>query len=138
MYNSDFNIEYNSNDILIIRNNGNEEFWVICSGALVLRDLLPNAGDLDIAVTNVGMEELRQNYELTKLKERFYSISDNIECVDVGKKIHQKYQPEKIGDIYVQNIFDYLEYLEASNRQKDQDRIPMVKQYIKEYYELSK
>lgn len=115
-----------------------EEFWVICSGALVLRDLLPNAGDLDIAVTNVGMEELRQNYELTKLKERFYSISDNIECVDVGKKIHQKYQPEKIGDIYVQNIFDYLEYLEASNRQKDQDRIPMVKQYIKKYYELSK
>lgn len=115
-----------------------EEFWVICSGALVLRNLLPNAGDLDIAVTNVGMEELRQNYELTKLKERFYSISDNIECVDVGKKIHQKYQPEKIGDIYVQNIFDYLEYLEASNRQKDQDRIPMVKQYIKKYYELSK
>lgn len=111
-----------------------EEFWVICSGSLVLRDLLPDAGDLDIAVTNIGMEQLRQNYELKKIKERFYSISDNIECVDVGKKIHQKYQPEKIGDIYVQNIFDYLEYLEASNRQKDKDRIPMVKTYIKEKY----
>lgn len=111
-----------------------EEFWVICSGSLVLRDLLPDAGDLDIAVTNIGMEQLRQNYELKKIKERFYSISDNIECVDVGKKVHQKYQPEKIGDIYVQNIFDYLEYLEASNRQKDKDRIPMVKTYIKEKY----
>lgn len=111
-----------------------EEFWVICSGSLVLRDLLPDAGDLDIAVTNIGMEQLRQNYELKKIKERFYSIGDNIECVDVGKKIHQKYQPEKIGDIYVQNIFDYLEYLEASNRQKDKDRIPMVKTYIKEKY----
>lgn len=111
-----------------------EEFWVICSGSLVLRDLLPDAGDLDIAVTNIGMEQLRQNYELKKIKERFYSISDNVECVDVGKKIHQKYQPEKIGDIYVQNIFDYLEYLEASNRQKDKDRIPMVKTYIKEKY----
>ena len=111
-----------------------EEFWVICSGSLVLRDLLPDAGDLDIAVTNIGMEQLRQNYKLKKIKERFYSISDNVECVDVGKKIHQKYQPEKIGDIYVQNIFDYLEYLEASNRQKDKDRIPMVKTYIKEKY----
>ena len=111
-----------------------EEFWVICSGSLVLRDLLSDAGDLDIAVTNIGMEQLRQNYKLKKIKERFYSISDNIECVDVGKKIHQKYQPEKIGDIYVQNIFDYLEYLEASNRQKDKDRIPMVKTYIKEKY----
>ena len=110
------------------------EFWVICSGSLVLRDLCLEAADLDIAVTNIGMEQLRQNYELKKIKERFYSIGDNIECVDVGKKIHQKYQPEKIGDIYVQNIFDYLEYLEASNRQKDKDRIPMVKTYIKEKY----
>lgn len=30
MYNSEFSIEYNSNIILIISNNGNEEFWVIC------------------------------------------------------------------------------------------------------------
>ncbi len=111
-----------------------EEFWVICSGALVLRDLLPDAGDLDIAVTNIGMEELRQNYNLKRLKERFYSISEGIECVDVGKKIHQKYQPELIGDIYVQNIYDYLDYLEASERQKDKERIPMVKKYIKENY----
>lgn len=111
-----------------------EEFWVICSGALVLRDLLPDAGDLDIAVTNIGMEELRQNYDLKRLKERFYSISEGIECVDVGKKIHQKYQPELIGDIYVQNIYDYLDYLEASERQKDKERIPMVKKYIKENY----
>lgn len=111
-----------------------EEFWVICSGALVLRDLLPDAGDLDIAVTNIGMEELRQNYDLKRLKERFYSISEGIECVDVGKKIHQKYQPELIGDIYVQNIYDYLDYLESSERPKDKERIPMVKKYIKENY----
>lgn len=110
------------------------EFWAICSGSLVLRDLCLEATDLDIAVTNEGMEELRQNYELQQIKERFYSIGDNIECVDVGKKIHQKYQPEQIGDIYVQNIFDYLEYLESSNRKKDKDRIPLVKRYIKERY----
>lgn len=30
MYNSNFNIEYNSNDILIISNPSNEEFLVIC------------------------------------------------------------------------------------------------------------
>lgn len=30
MYNSEFNIEYNSNCILIVSNCSNEEFWVIC------------------------------------------------------------------------------------------------------------
>lgn len=28
-----------------------EEFWVLSSGALVLREIYPDAGDLDIAVT---------------------------------------------------------------------------------------
>ena len=37
-----------------------EEFWVLSSGALVLRGIYPDAGDLDIAVTNKGMEELQK------------------------------------------------------------------------------
>ena len=32
---------------------------------------------------------------------------------------------------YVQNIYDYLEYLESSEREKDVLRIPLVKEYIK-------
>ena len=34
------------------------EFWVLSSGALVLRGIYPNAGDLDIAVTEKGLNEL--------------------------------------------------------------------------------
>ena len=33
-----------------------EEFWVLSSGALVLRGIYPDAGDLDIAVTNKGLD----------------------------------------------------------------------------------
>lgn len=36
-----------------------EEFWVLSSGALVLRGIYPDAGDLDIAVTNKGLDELK-------------------------------------------------------------------------------
>lgn len=39
-----------------------EEFWVLSSGALVLRGIYPDAGDLDIAVTNKGLDELKNNY----------------------------------------------------------------------------
>ena len=38
-----------------------EEFWILSSSALVLRGLFPDAGDLDIAVTDKGLEELKQN-----------------------------------------------------------------------------
>ena len=34
MYKSEFNIDYNSNDVLIISNNSGEEFWVICLDGL--------------------------------------------------------------------------------------------------------
>ena len=41
-----------------------EEFTVISSSALVLRDIYDSAGDLDIAVTLKGLNQLKQNYNL--------------------------------------------------------------------------
>ena len=40
-----------------------EEFWILSSSALVLRDLFDNAGDLDIAVTEKGLEQLKKNFD---------------------------------------------------------------------------
>ncbi len=49
----------------------NEEFWVLSSGALVLRGIYPDAGDLDIAVTNKGLEQLNAKFNLLKKKMDF-------------------------------------------------------------------
>ena len=38
------------------------EFTILSSSALVLRDIYESAGDLDIAVTNKGFEMLNENY----------------------------------------------------------------------------
>ena len=38
------------------------EFWLLSSSALVMRGVYPDAGDLDIAVTEKGLEQLKQNY----------------------------------------------------------------------------
>jgi len=43
-----------------------EEFWVLSSGVLVLRDIYPDAGDLDIAVTDIGLKQLKNNCNLIK------------------------------------------------------------------------
>ncbi|MDD3453347.1 MAG: hypothetical protein PHN42_03610 [Bacilli bacterium] len=109
-----------------------EEFWVISSGALVLRDIFPNAGDLDIAVTNKGLEQLKNNYNLILKDNGFYIVNEMVECVCNGEKQNLQYQPEKAGDYYVQNINEYLNYLKSSSREKDKSRIPIVEAYIEE------
>lgn len=111
-----------------------EEFWVLSSGALVLRGLWDNAKDLDIAVTNTGLAQLRENYELKPKKEGcndWFRVNDIIECVCDGEKEDLDYQPEIVEGIQVQNIKQYLEFLEGSNREKDKARIQLVKEYIK-------
>lgn len=103
------------------------EFVVLSSGALVLRGIMDNAGDLDIAVTNVGLEHLKEKYNLIKKDNGFYKVTDDIECVldnMEGKK-------ELLGNYYVQDINNYLEFLKSSNRDKDKIRISLVEEYIR-------
>lgn len=108
-----------------------EEFWILSSGALLLRGIYEDAGDLDIAVTNNGLDELKKNYNLIPKDNGWYIVTDKIECVCDGEKDKLKYKPEKVGDYYVQNIMEYYEYLNNSKREKDKLRIPLVKEYIK-------
>jgi len=114
-----------------------EEFWILSSGALVLRDIYPDAGDLDIAVTNKGMEELKQNYNfISKDYELgvFYKVTENVECVCDGNKEELEFKPERVGEFYVQNIYQYLDFLKNSTREKDKKRISLVEEYIKNNY----
>ena len=108
-----------------------EEFWILSSSALVLRDIYPDAGDLDIAVTDKGLEELKNNYNLKYKDNGWFIINDKIEGVCDGKKEKLKYKPEKIGEYYVQNIKEYYNYLLKKKKKKDKSRISIVADYIK-------
>ncbi len=106
------------------------EFWILSSGALVLREIYDDAGDLDIAVTDKGLRELKQNYNLIPKESGFYKVTDKIECVCNGKIENLKYKPELINGYQVQNIYEYYEYLKNSKREKDKLRVPIVEKYI--------
>ena len=97
----------------------------------MLRDLFPDAGDLDIAVTDKGLEELNQNYNLKQKENGWYIVNDKIECVCDGAKENLKYQPELVEGYYVQNLEEYYNYLLSSNREKDKLRIDLVKNVLK-------
>ena len=123
----------NKNDLLELLSSlkiDKEEFWILSSGALVLRGIYPDAGDLDIAVTNKGLEQVKSNYTIIPKENGWFIVTDKIECVCDGDIEKLKYKPEKIGDYYVQNIQEYLEFLKSSVREKDKLRITIVKEYI--------
>lgn len=104
------------------------EYWILSSGALVIREIYPDAGDLDIAVTEKGLEELKKNYNLRKKDNGFYKVNDKIECVIDTK---ESGKIEKFGDYNLQSIEKYYEFLKSSKREKDKARIPLVEEYIK-------
>ena len=109
-----------------------EEFWILSSGALVLREIYETAGDLDIAVTFKGLEQLKANYDLKSKDNGWYIVNDKVECVCDGEIESLTYKPEKLEcGYFVQNIFEYFEYLNSSTREKDIERIPLVKNYLK-------
>lgn len=105
-----------------------EEFWVLSSGALVLRDIYPDAGDLDIAVTVKGLEQLKRIFNLKQKENGWYIVSDKIECACFS--INEEFKPEKFGKYYLQNINEYYNYLLNSEREKDKARISLVKKYV--------
>ena len=104
-----------------------EDFVVLSSGALVLRGILENANDLDIAVTVNGLNKLKENYDLILKTNGFYKVNECVVCV-LSDMFGRK---ELFDDYYVQEIQDYLSYLKQSSREKDKLRIPLVEQYIK-------
>ena len=105
-----------------------EEFWILSSGALVLRGLYPDAGDLDIAVTEKGLQQLRENYNLIEKANGWYIVNDKVECILDTK---EPWKIEKWGEYNLQSIEKYYEFLKESNREKDKARIPLLEEYMK-------
>ena len=104
------------------------EFWLLSSSALVIRDIYPTAGDLDIAVTEKGLQELHKNYTLKQKAEGWYIVNDKIECVLDTK---EDWKIEKFGELNLQSIDAYYKFLKKSTREKDKARIPLVEEYMK-------
>ncbi len=104
------------------------EFWILSSGALVIRGIYPDAGDLDIAVTDKGLQQLKNNYNLKKKANDWYIVNDKIECVVDTK---EPWKIEKIGEYNLQSMDSYYKFLKESNREKDKARIPLIENYMK-------
>ena len=106
------------------------EFWLLSTSALVMRGICSEASDLDIAVTDKGLEQLRRRYNLRPKGDGFYIVTDKVDCVCDGAIGKLKYKPELIDGYLCQNIQEYLNYLKASDKEKDKQRVSIVEAYI--------
>lgn len=106
-----------------------DEFWILSSSCLVLRDLFEDAGDLDIAVTKKGLEQLKRKYNLIQKENGWYIVNDKVECVLDTK---EDWKIEKVGDYYLESLTKYFDYLKNSNREKDKLKYEIVKRKLGE------
>lgn len=103
------------------------EYWILSSDSLVLRGIYDSAADLDIAVTEKGLKQLKETYDLVQKENGWYIVNDKVECVLDTK---EPYKIEKFGEYYLQDIYDYYNFIKNSNREKDKKRIPLIENYI--------
>ena len=103
------------------------EYWILSSDSLVLRGIYDSAADLDLAVTEKGLKQLKENYNLVQKENGWYIVNDKVECVLDTK---EPYKIEKFGEYYLQDIYDYYNFIKNSNREKDKKRIPLIENYI--------
>lgn len=103
------------------------EYWILSSASLVLRGIYDSAADLDLAVTEEGLKQLKENYNLVQKENGWYIVNDKVECVLDTK---EPYKIEKFGEYYLQDIYDYYNFIKNRNREKDKKRIPLIENYI--------
>ena len=100
------------------------EFWVLGSAALVLRGIIDQANDVDLAITPSLYEKLINNCELTYLgtnhDSKWYKINDFIECCV------EEYSEEKVEISEPFNLLDlryyYENFIKDSTREKDREK----------------
>ena len=103
------------------------EYWILSSSALVLRGIYHDVGDLDIAVTQKGLDELKKNYNLLSKGNGWFTVNDKVECVLDTK---EDWKVERVGPYNLESIKKYYDYLINSDREKDKLRIPLIEEYM--------
>ena len=108
------------NELNELKLNKNE-FWVLGSSALVLRGIIDQANDIDLAITPSLYKDLIKNHELSFLgvnhNSKWYRINDNIECCV------EEFDKDKVEITEPYNLLDlkyyYDNFIKDSTREKD-------------------
>ncbi len=107
------------------------EFWVLGSSSLVLRDIIEEANDIDLAITNELYKSIVKKYKLTYLgvnhNSKWYRINDVVECCVIEKENVEIISPFNLIDLE----YYYNTFIKNSIREKDKDKKIKIEKYLK-------
>lgn len=104
-----------------------EEFWILSTSALVIRGVFEDAQDLDIAITEKGLKDLKKKHNLVLKENGWYKVNERIECVLDTK---EAWKIEKFGKYNLESLEKYFEYLDRTKRDKDKIKYEIVKDLL--------
>ena len=111
------------------------EFWISGTSALVLRNIIDQANDIDLVITTKLYEELNKRIGLTYLgtnhEYKWYKVNDNIECCveEIKKEKVEITEPFNLIDLK----YYYDNFLKDSTREKDIKKKELIKNVLDSY-----
>ena len=106
-----------------------EEYCILSGGALVAHGLREQTNDLDIDITQKGLDLLKEKYSLELINEdiKQYKVTDKIECFLVDKL--------ESDIVYIDNypcesLISIYNFKKKINREKDQADILAIEKYL--------
>ena len=105
-------------------------YCIIASGAMLMHGLCDNCADIDIRVTEELFKKLNERYNM-KQSPRYDYVFELSKDVDVNCKNFNHNDIEFIDGYPVEKLEINLAWMLKNNRPKDQDKIRIIKDYLK-------
>ena len=106
------------------------EFWVSGSASLVLRDIIENANDIDLSITEKAFKEIENKSIFLGVNHntKWYRLNDTIEfCID--NKTEDKVEYKEPYNLLDLNYY-YDNFLKDSDREKDKEKKIIIKNIL--------
>ncbi len=105
-------------------------YCIIASGAMLMHGLRDDCTDIDIRVTKELFQELLDKYHMQQSSryDYVYELSDEI---DVNCKNYNPDNIEFVDGYPVESLELQLNWMLENNRPKDQEKIEILKRYLK-------
>ena len=106
-----------------------EEYCIISGGALVAHGLREQTNDLDIDITQIGFDILKEQYSLELVREdiKQYKVTDKIECFLVDKLESDRVY---IDNYPCESLISIYNFKKRINREKDRADILAIEKYL--------
>ena len=106
-------------------------YCIIASGSMLMHNLRDNCNDIDIRVSKELFQELFDKYNM-KQSDRYDYVYELGDIIDVTCRNFDKDNIEFVDGYPVEKLEIQLNWMLENNRPKDQEKIKILQEYLKQ------